>query len=132
MGQFAVAVRLAQPSCVREIQQGFLAALATSTSPLGACPPGEHIGSQSHGHHLAMGIVATPHCQPTAVVPHDRLVVTSGMHYQGGWLPMRRWGVVPIVRVHRLHWPLGTHSRLRVGHLPRNLRGQSDGHLGNL
>ena len=45
---------------------------------------------------------------------------------------MRRWGVVPIVRVHRLHGPLGTHSRLRVGHRPRNLRGQSDGDLGNL
>ena len=45
--QFAVAVRLAQPSCVREIQQGFPAELARSTSPLGACPPGEHIGSRA-------------------------------------------------------------------------------------
>ena len=34
-----MAVRLAQPSCVREIQQGFPAVLARSTSPLGACPP---------------------------------------------------------------------------------------------
>ena len=63
--QFAVAVRSAQLSSVREIQQGFRAALARSTSPLGACPPGEHIGSQGHGYQLGMGIVAAPRCQPT-------------------------------------------------------------------
>ena len=130
--QFAVAMRLAQPSCVREIQQGFPAALPRSTSPLGACAPGEHIGSQGHGHQLAMGIVAAPHCQPTAVVTHDRLVVTPDMHCQEGWLPMRKWGVVPFFHVHRLHGHLGTHSRLCVGHRPCNLRGQSDGDLGNL
>ena len=184
--QFAVAVRLAQPSCVQEIQQGAIAKYASEVLPPDECcelilnlrAPRSAWRTLSEVYILrglkytaTTGLpFARPICPERAfqqrwedlLAPLELApaVSTSDPKATGISWPWASWlryiasqpplcrmidwsfpltfivrgdgypcasrGVVPIVCVHRQHGPLGTNSRLRVGHRPRNLRRQSD------
>ena len=70
-------VAISLPNLPRE---GFLAALARAIGPARACPSGEHILPQGHRRQLTVGIVASLHCEPTPVMPQDRLVLPLDIH----------------------------------------------------